>query len=721
MNTKKKRTVIVVMAVVLVVLFFSSGVDTATAMKEVDGEREGATTFVQGAGGKGGGVGNVNFEGTPPPSTPEPESTPEPTETPPTTSVSQIFHFLDFPFETLVKALVNSLTDIFSGMYTSVASLEDGSLVKAGEAITKLVFGDLSKLTDIRKSSWEGTAKVTSVLLPVFFLLTVSAAMKEGVTSITGYSNAREALMQFFISVGAAAASYLLINLAISLSGATARGIGEIMKTSLSKNILIGLIVKPAVISSSNPLIGLFLSIFVFIFVVAVIMSVSLAFLASEVVLLLLVAVAPMVIMMGAVQPLRWLSGLWTKALVVILLLKPINVLLLSIGTKLQFVAAELSTGIVVSIVSVLVMIGVASVLVALNTMVGKMVYGAAMEVARKAWGATKGVMSLAALGAGIAIGPSIAGAVSSGFGGGGVASAAGPALGKAVASGIGGGGASAALGAGMGGEGVNPLGVGGPGGMSPSPGLGGSSANNKGTRINSDDVNDLSRRVGAALSASGNPIAKGLGMGLQLSGAGRGSLSRQPASMSEPMIDHYPGLEAAEQEMTTRFSGDQSISPEKLPGLIGAGTKLGKASLDAAQAMGVPIPRYLTDLGYKGTLDQAGAGYMRAVGGRMAFHGQSPWQAPVQSRYASPKSMSVYGAVEIIQVRNEAGAASQENISNIASMIYQRHTQLGETIPEIVKDASNKNITLGKWLDTSYEALPSRPEGWDPSISEGK
>ena len=715
MQASVKRPTRVIISLLFALWFLSNSLSSAAAMPEDSGVQRSGNSHTLRTGGQGGRAPRGRYQQTPPPPTPGPETTPGPTALPPTTSVTEIFHILDFPFETLVEALVKSLTDIFSGMYESVVGSGEGSLAMAGEALSKIIFGDLAKLEDIRKSSWQGMAKITAVLLPVFFLLTVSAAMREGVTSITGYANAREALIQFFISTGTAAASYMLVNLGMGLSVAAARGIGDLLHTSLTGNILAGLIIKPAVLTGLTGSMGaLFLAIFVFVFVVSVILSASLAFLASEVILLLLVALAPLVIMMGAVQPLRWLHGLWTKALVILLILKPVNVLLLSIGSRLQQVAAEFSAGLATSVLSLLIMIGVASVLVSLNAMVGKAVYGAAMEVAKKAWRATQSVLSLAALGAGLAAGPGVAGALAGTLGGGG--SGGGAALG--------GGSASAAGGLGAGGAATGPGGQGTAAGAFSAWSDPGPSARQPGMRPNAGAAQDLSRRLGAVLSGSRNPIVKGLGIGMQVGGAGSFPGGRPAAAGPDPqpMLDYYPGLADAEEEIASHISRGNWVPDPQVPALVGAGTQLGKASMDAAQAMGIPIPRYLSDLGYAGSVDQAGAGYLRAVGGRMAMRAESPWKAPPPSRAASPESMSVYGAVEILQVRNEAGLATQDNIVSLATMIRQRHAQLGESIPAIVKSAAdiNENKSLDAWLQQSYAALPYRPDGWQPAISEG-
>jgi hypothetical protein len=325
---------------------------------------------------------------TPTPETEEGDDQKDDTEGRSETIWQTIIQTIVFPFEKLADGVRNALAELFSR--TVEAAMEP--MKKAlNMAVAWLYPQDMLK--DIRWKAWGAMAKVAAALMPLALMITVGSAMREGVTSITGYANAREALLNWLIGVGAAAASYFLIEKAIDLSGASSSAIraslGQVIadEWNLGEQLL-GSIINLWALKSAGPLMQLFLGFFSLITMTVVVSSIIMALLAREVILLLLVAVSPVIFIMGSMRPLRWLSGLWTKAMVVSLLLGPVNFMLLAIFALIAARANAFSSGLGGAILGMLIGIGVISVLVGLNSVVGKLVYGAAIEIARKPGGA---------------------------------------------------------------------------------------------------------------------------------------------------------------------------------------------------------------------------------------------------------------------------------------------------------------------------------------------
>lgn len=622
-----------------------------------------------------------------------------------TSIVSRIFHVIQFPYKTLLEAVINSATELFKKLYNQLVGPR-GQLNQVGNTVTSIVFNDTQKeIHKLRKDTWETVALITAVLLPFFFMMTVVAAMKDGVFSITGYQSAREATMGFFVSAGVAAASFLLINYSIEISTALGGAIAEKMGVSLSGDAVAGWMLKSIWLSlSTNVIVNLFLVVFGFIFISSAVISLFIALLASEVILFLLIALAPLAIMLGSMKLTRWVSYLWTKTFVIVLLLKPANVLLLASTGTFMSMAGRLSSGPVRTIVGILIAIGIVSVMISINTIVGKMVYGAAIEVAQKAFKTAEGVITLGATVAGFAIAGGTTGLV-------------GMVGGSATATGIGGGGWGGS--GGMPGIGEGELG--GISGVSPSLSGGGGALlsgrrNYSGSQYSPKDV---ARDLGRALQMSRNPVARGLGEGLQLGAAAdRMSAnmqitqqSNQQSQMLGQSLSYYPGAESARSEIDSYLNSSAGKADKALVARqASVGMEIGKASMDAAQALGVPIPQYLNDLGYGGTVNQAGAGYLRSVAGHIATNGQSPFSSPYPIAEASPRSMGVNSAVKVMQGRLDGGAySSSGQMANLAVLIEARHNQLGHPYSQIIKEAVEAK-NMASWVAASYRSLPNRP-----------
>jgi len=143
-----------------------------------------------------------------------------------------IIQTIVFPFEKLAEGVRNALAELFSR--TVEAAMEP--MKKALDmAVAWLYPQDMLK--DIRWKAWGAMAKVAAALMPLALMITAGSAMREGVTSITGYANAREALLNWLIGVGAAAASYFLIEKATFPVHLRARSATRWVRPSLRSGI----------------------------------------------------------------------------------------------------------------------------------------------------------------------------------------------------------------------------------------------------------------------------------------------------------------------------------------------------------------------------------------------------------------------------------------------------------------------------------------------------
>ncbi len=621
-----------------------------------------------------------------------------------------IVQTITFPFENLAAGMRESLNKLFSD--TASAAMEPmGDALD--QALAWLLPTDM--LADLRWEAWRAMAKVAAALLPLALMITVGSAMREGVTSITGYAHAREALLNWLIGVGAAAASYLLLEKAIELSSGGASAIQqslgqEILAGAHPGQQLLGGIVNSGLIANANPLLQLFLGFFALFTMIAIVASVTLAMLAREVLLLLLVAIAPVILLLGSMGPLRWLSGLWTKAVVISLLLGPINVLLIYLTALIATHANSASSGAGGTILGMLIGIGVISVLVAVNGTVGKMVYGAAIEVAHKALGSVVGVLQLAALATGFAIAPSAGGLLGAGRG-------------LIPSSSVSGGGFSSSW---LGAEGNRSL-VG-AGEASSHFGPGRSRAHPVGSVANPSAKDDMTVAMGGALAGSRNRLLRSFGQGVRLGGVARGFAPADSALRpSAPMesIDFQSEISGARDELVARFAGSESktmarfgLSQDDTQGSIEQGIQVARSAFAAMQDLGLDAGEALLDLGYfqGGGEKGAAARFSKANAGSWAFGARSPYEHP--SPLLPPRhdlsGHDVQAALNILgaSVRHEGSiAATPKMIRQVALTVHQMREQHGQSIPSIIEQASRygSRATLLDWMRDAYYNLPDR------------
>lgn len=407
----------------------------------------------------GGGVGTPVPGGT---------TTPTATPTPGMTITENIFHIISFPFEMMTEAVVNMSNKIIGQAY------KDAQWIY-GDTLGLLIFGDYGIAPDALGSSsltplfaniiqphWNVIFTLTLLLLPATLALTAVEALRSSTTSVMGYADMKETLLGWFIAAGAAAASFYLLGLAHRMSLAAAQAIlsADFGEQVSGQSLALAFFNTAAVAALASlvpiaPIALLYIGFLVLFLASSIILGLALALSAYTALVYMLSAIAPLIIILGVLRPMRWLHALWLKTITVVFLLPVADALLLKAAVSLVrsfYDPNGAGTSLGSFLAGLFVTGGVLSVLIAINFKVGEMVFGALGEIHRQAWGATMGVIQLAATaiglvtgGIGIAAGGAgLAGAAS---GVGPMASGGGPTVGAGAATGMVAGTPSAAMG----------------------------------------------------------------------------------------------------------------------------------------------------------------------------------------------------------------------------------------------------------------------------------
>lgn len=350
--------------------------------------------------------------------TPVPQPSPEPTATPtaiatPTLTVNQnIFHIIRFPFETMTLAITQMGNKFIHNAYQDAGE-------KFAEAMDKLVFGRLGLVsndggaapplfTDFIQPHWNVIFTTALFLIPITLALGVVNALRNGMDSVSGQTELKEALTAWGVSIALAPASYYLLGLANRLSMAIASWVlhadfGEAVTGQTISSAVFNAAGLQFLTQHAAPIV-LYLGFFVMFLASSVMLGLVLALAAYIALAYLLTTMAPLVLVLGALQPLRWLYSLWLKAVTIVFLLPLVDALLIkaAVSMSVNTLNAEAqSWGSFLS--SVAIAAGVLSVLIMINFKVAETVFGALGEIHRQAKEATLGVIQMALTTAGFA------------------------------------------------------------------------------------------------------------------------------------------------------------------------------------------------------------------------------------------------------------------------------------------------------------------------------
>ena len=627
-------------------------------------------------------------EGTPPPPSPPPDpGTPEPPNGDDDgggerkSIIKQIFTII-FDYRTMKDAIISTINGMFEDAVGDI-STTGSPLYDVGSEISEIVF-QTEKLKELRLSTWLGLRKVAFALLPLVAAMTIWASMKDGLYSVTGYANTLEAVTELVVSIAIALASYWLMEQLISLTKSLTLAVAGAFEINITGSVFVGSLLKSATFSTLNPLMSMVFSIFAFVFLVVFMFSVELAFLSREVVLIITVGIAPLMIILGSVRPLGWLRALWSKAFIVFLLILPVNVMLLGIAVKLHLSAMDLSSGILSTVLQLLILAGTISILVALNTTLGKLVYGAAIEVAKQV-GST--LMSLGTMAAGLAVGAGALGA-------GGLAAAGGSAGGLAPSAGGGSGGA-----------------------------ISGSLASG----ANVTSTSKLTSTIGGVLSGSQNSAVRNLGRGVRAGNAIRDHRLANQSPPSSALLDiannGMPGYEAGIGDVMDQFQGNPNavaaIGPDEQT--LTVNTRLGAdtavANLRAMESAGLSARDGLQETNYlhagRSNIELAGREFIRAEAGSFALGDYSRYQ-PNEITAQVPRSANLHPrdfAVghRIVQAEQKHHGSTFRNITpdmmgSVARAVQARRLSGTTSNLDIIDSAAQSD--LQDWIDDSIGLL---------------
>ena len=611
-----------------------------------------------------------------------------------------------FPYETLGDAVKTALVDIVDEMTNGLVSQIQDALNHLGRTVLQ----QEGMFLDVRRDLWRVSIVIAGILMPLSFMISVGSALKDGTSSVTGYASAREAILNWVIAAGAAVSSYFILTKGIELASMSMVAIfegllGEINSSFNLGDNIIGSLILSGMMTATPGLGQIFMSFFGMLLAVGLIASIGLALLAREVILLLIVGIAPITLILGSIGPLRWLSGIWTKITTVALILGPANALLIGAAAMLGMKAHQTGLsggGITDRILGYLVALGILSVLIGLNTLIGKTVYGAVIEIAGKAMKGVMAVVNLAGIALGVAAAPAIAGMV----GGTGAAAATGTAA---------------------------------------STGTAATTTGGMGSVAEASSQMRLTNAIGQGIARTGLPGTKGFAAGLNVGGAAeahkqvkqgiaqaaeakesertaRQDLKTRGEPWVESDLSMGAAIDTAHGELSESLSAggtrgvlaSTGIAPEDASMRLDYGTQFSRNLMGVAEKHGIDMQAGLRQLGYPGTNAQnAGTGYARSSISQAAFGHASPYKNPVPWRNLPQE----FTAVDLDVSRQILSSARQHSyshapseimIDNVAQVAYQRRIQLNEAPYSIVNEAT-KAPDLNLWMRDSYNNLPDR------------
>lgn len=354
--------------------------------------------------------------------TPEP---PPPPMAPPSssdTTTQNIFHILSFPFETMTEAVVQMSNKLTLSAFEAAGQHFSGAL----DALVSGPFGlvptgtESQLFTTMIWPHWQVTFSLALMLLPVTLLLSAVSALRYGAVSQFGWLDLKETVGHWFISVGAAAASFYVLNLSHRLGLGAALAVlqadfGERVSGSTLAGAFFNATALVALASSAltSPVV-LYLAFLALFLASTVLLGLGLALAAYLALVYLLSVIAPLVIVLGVLSPLRWLNAVWLKSVSLVFLLPLADALLLKAAVSLSFnlVSASGAGDMGGFVAGLFVTAGVISVLIAINFKVAEGVFGALAEVQQQANATAMGVLQLVAVAGGFIAGGGSVGAL---------------------------------------------------------------------------------------------------------------------------------------------------------------------------------------------------------------------------------------------------------------------------------------------------------------------
>ena len=305
-------------------------------------------------------------------------------------------YVLFFPVETMQAATENLLVNILRRNAEGIRSLFSGlvaDLTLQNPGIKEPSDSLMWRGVDIFAPTWRFTVKIAVALWPATLaIMAATAAQESAISTNWGVAGLKGALARWLGGVLACAFSLEIIDLANRLSNAIILGIVTLSihgATDLSMQTVVNMLLGAALrlfgmeIAPAAAIIAVLVEL---VLGLALVISIIGQYFARVALLYIIVALAPIVLVIGILRPARWLQWLWLKGLLLVMLLGPITALLFKL-------ALALHVAVVNPILSFLMVVGVTSVLLAINGAIIKGVFGAALEVVGRAVETATGVM----------------------------------------------------------------------------------------------------------------------------------------------------------------------------------------------------------------------------------------------------------------------------------------------------------------------------------------
>jgi hypothetical protein len=356
-----------------------------------------------------------------------PAPTPSPTSEPPNGGVGQVIYRLLFPAETIGQALTN--------VFNQAAGKEADSLSQQtaawGAAIGEVIQAPSEGWFREQARSSLPTA---AALAPALFLLRLAIYHWH---RLTGEDDSALRVFGDWVTAGAlGVAAGPFLDLATRLGWWMAgAALGE--TAGLARDFLGAMTLSKAILAGLQT-VSLFSGIIAIGLALAGLLAVAgflFAFAAANAALFVLAVIAPPLAVVSVIPQMRWLRGLWFKAVGLLALLPVVAGAVFKAG--LLAAGPFTGGGLLAAVIRLLWLLGAVGALLSLAGLLGKLTLTAGVEAASKLVQGIAGVVGLAALaagGAGVAGAAGGAGAMA-GAGGGTISPAGAEGLGAAVAA----------------------------------------------------------------------------------------------------------------------------------------------------------------------------------------------------------------------------------------------------------------------------------------------
>jgi hypothetical protein len=704
---------------------------------------------------------------TPPPATQPQPAAPQATETPQYTpsggnvptgtpapdpaptvvnNTTTILHILQIPdtatFGTVItKAFAKQVAALFGIDYNPGAgnvNLQSSAVGAVSSYMEGLAGSKTTSLKNVwaspdptRENLWNASLRIALVLIPLSLLLMVASAMKEGsvTTTIMGYDNAREAFINWVGSIGLMAASLVILNLLTNGASAISAALIDSLFRGNGWQVVFNEIFGQSLgtmITQINPIAGLFVMFFEIILVFTFITSLLIAMIARDVIILLLAAAAPIVFVLSTFGEFDFMKRTWITTAVMSALMQPINVAVIGIAYSLMANQANI-TDIGGFLKMTMMLLGIVSVIMSVNSIYGKSVFGAVQEVAQKAGKATMAVVAAAAGVAGAAVGVGMAGGMAGAGAAGGAAEAGAAGAGAAGAGTATGTGGAAAVGAGSTGSAGQALGA-----TAKSGGLGGMFGSGQGSQM-------MTHALGEALRATGIPGVSNFGQGMmagsrmasgadqifQQQSAAAQSLAqgqqkeRDESTQPEQVLKNMqPGRDMALSNARTRADFDKAMDRSHKLYAAREGFEghfptydegVGKA-MNAVVASGDSLPTFLEKGGWLqaagGDVNAATANYLM-VGAMQGGFGSTGVLGARPDAYVFPEKSNNYAPVIAYRKNSDwagdTGYLSQQSHA-IAAAQTRGHDSFGNVMEGYDRMTRDERVT---WAENVLHTSP--------------